>query len=143
MHKLWLIIKREYVTRVKTKGFVIGTVIVPLIGIGFTLLIVFLVSHQSRQSLRLVIVDNAGGIAPSVAAGLQTKMRRRNARFNVVNSIDRPASLAAAQDDLRAKINSGALDAYLVIPDELSQACRASHQESRKFLAARSDSPPL
>ena len=24
MHKLWLIIKREYITRVKTKGFVIG-----------------------------------------------------------------------------------------------------------------------
>ena len=27
MHKLWLIIKREYITRVKTKGFVIGTLI--------------------------------------------------------------------------------------------------------------------
>ena len=121
MHKLWLIIKREYVTRVKTKGFVIGTVIVPLIGIGFILLIVFLVSHQSRQSLRLVIVDNAGGLAPSVAAGLQTKMPDGTARFNVVNSIDRPASLAAAQDDLRAKINSGALDAYLVLPNDLSQ----------------------
>jgi len=121
MHKLWLIIKREYVTRVKTKGFVIGTVIVPLIGIGFTFLIVFLVSHQSRQSLRLVIVDNAGGLAPSVAAGLQTKMPDGTARFNVVDSIDRPASLAAAQDDLRAKINSGALDAYLVLPNDLSQ----------------------
>jgi ABC-2 type transport system permease protein len=40
MHKLWLIIKREYITRVKTKGFVIGTLIVPLVGIGFTLFIV-------------------------------------------------------------------------------------------------------
>jgi ABC-type Na+ efflux pump permease subunit len=30
MRKLWLIIKREYVTRVRTKGFVIATVGVPL-----------------------------------------------------------------------------------------------------------------
>lgn len=32
MRKIWLIIQREFVTRVKTKGFVFGTVIVPLIG---------------------------------------------------------------------------------------------------------------
>ena len=64
MHKLWLIIKREYITRVKTKGFVIGTLIVPLVGIGFTLFIVYLVGHQSSQAMRISIVDNAGGIAP-------------------------------------------------------------------------------
>ena len=49
MHKLWLIIKREYITRVKTKGFVIGTLIVPLIGIGSILLIVFLVGHTHAE----------------------------------------------------------------------------------------------
>jgi ABC-2 type transport system permease protein len=122
MHKTWLIIKREYVTRVKTKGFVIGTLIVPLLGIGFTLLIVFLVTHQSRQALRLDILDNAGGIAPSVAGGLQSKMPDGNPQFNVLETIDRPASSATVQDDLRAKINSGALDAYLVIPGDLSQS---------------------
>lgn len=122
MHKTWLIIKREYITRVKTKGFVIGTVIVPLIGIGFTLLIVFLVTHQSRHSLRLAIVDNAGGIASSVAGGLQSKMPDGKPQFNILESIDRPASLTAVQDDLRAKINSNALDAYLVIPSDLSKS---------------------
>jgi ABC-2 type transport system permease protein len=122
MHKTWLIIKREYITRVKTKGFVIGTVIVPLIGIGFTLLIVFLVTHQSRQSLRLAIVDNAGGLASSVAGGLQSKMPDGKPQFDILESIDRPASLAAVQDDLRAKINSSTLDAYLVIPSDLSKS---------------------
>ena len=34
MRKIWLIIKREYLTRVRTKGFIIGTIIVPLIGLG-------------------------------------------------------------------------------------------------------------
>ena len=34
MRKILLIIKREYLTRVSTKGFIIGTVIVPLIGVG-------------------------------------------------------------------------------------------------------------
>ena len=63
MHKIWLVIKREYSTRVKTKGFVIGTLVVPLIGIATVLLVAFLASHRSDQVVRIAIVDNAGGLA--------------------------------------------------------------------------------
>jgi ABC-2 type transport system permease protein len=122
MRKFWLIVKREYITRVKTKGFVIGTLIVPLIGIGFTLLIVFLVGHQSRQSVRLAIVDNAGGIAPPVARSLDKKLPDGKPQFTIAETIERPGSPVEVQEDLRAKINSGALDAYLVIPSDLSKS---------------------
>jgi ABC-2 type transport system permease protein len=122
MRKIWLIIKREYVTRVKTKGFVIGTLIVPLIGIGFTSLVVFLVSHQSNQGLRLAIVDNAGGLAPSVIGSLDAKLPSGQPMYVVTETIDRPASASSVQDGLRARIISGALDAYLVIPKDLSQS---------------------
>ncbi len=122
MRKIWLIIKREYVTRVKTKGFVIGTLIVPLIGIGFTSLIVFLVGHQSNQALRLAIIDNAGGLAPSVVGGLDAKLPSGQPMYVVTETIDRPASPSDIQDGLRARINSGALDAYLVIPKDLDKS---------------------
>jgi ABC-2 type transport system permease protein len=122
VRKIWLIIKREYVTRVKTKGFVIGTLIVPLIGIGFTSLIVFLVGHQSNQALRLAIVDNAGGLAPSVVGGLDAKLPSGQPMYVVTETIDRPASPSDIQDGLRARINSGALDAYLVIPKDLDKS---------------------
>jgi len=121
MHKTWLIIKREYITRVKTKGFVIGTVVVPLLGIGFVFLIVFLVGHQSRESVRLAIVDNAGNLADSVARGLDQKLPDGRPMFTITQSFDRPAAPDAVQDDLRGKVNSGALDAYLVLPKDLSQ----------------------
>jgi ABC-2 type transport system permease protein len=121
MRKIWLIIKREYVTRVKTKGFVIGTLIVPLLGIGFTALIIFLVGHQSDQSLRFAIVDNAGGIAPLVAGGLDKKLPSGQPMFVVTETIDRPQSPGAVQDGLRARVISGALDAYLLIPKDLSR----------------------
>jgi ABC-2 type transport system permease protein len=122
VRKIWLIIKREYVTRVKTKGFVIGTLIVPLIGIGFTSLIVFLVGHQSNQALRLAIIDNAGGLAPSVVGGLDAKLPSGQPMYVVTETIDRPASPSDIQDGLRARINSGALDAYLVIPKDLDKS---------------------
>jgi ABC-2 type transport system permease protein len=71
--KILLIIKREYLTRVRTKGFIIGTIIVPLIGLGSVLLVVFLVGHTATQSLRIVIVDESGQLAPAIVHGLDGK----------------------------------------------------------------------
>jgi ABC-2 type transport system permease protein len=122
MRKLWLIVKREYITRVKTKGFVIGTLIVPLLGIGFVVLIVFLVGHQSSHNVRLSIVDNAGGLAAPIAQGLDAKLPDGKPEFVIAESFDRPASPDAVQEALRAKINSNALDAYLVVPSDLSKS---------------------
>jgi ABC-2 type transport system permease protein len=133
MHKLWLIIKREYITRVKTKGFVIGTVIVPLLGIGTTFLIVFLVTHQSSAAMRIAIVDEFGGIAPSVASGLHTRLSNGQPQFNVVESIERPADPDAVQKDLRGKINAGSLDGYLVIPADLSQSVELHTKNAGNF----------
>ncbi len=133
MHKLWLIIKREYITRVKTKGFVIGTLIVPLLGIGFTFLIVFLVSHQSSQAMRLAIVDNAGEIAPSVASGLRGRLSNGQPQFNVVESIDRPADTGAVQKDLHGRINAGNLDGYLVIPADLTHPVELHTKNAGNF----------
>ncbi|HXA75781.1 MAG TPA: ABC transporter permease [Candidatus Acidoferrales bacterium] len=133
MHKLWLIIKREYITRVKTRGFVIGTVIVPLLGVGVTLLIVFLVGHQSSQAMRIAIVDEVGGIAPSVASGLDTRLSNGQPQFNVVESIDRPADPEAMQKDLRSKINAGALDGYLVIPADVSHSVELHTKNAGNF----------
>ena len=133
MRKIWLIIKREYVTRVKTKGFVIGTLIVPLIGIGFTFLIVFLVGHQSNQGLRLAIVDNAGGLASSVVGSLDQKLPSGQPMFVVTETVDRPESPSTVQDGLRAKINSGALDAYLVIPKDLDKSAELHTKNPGNF----------
>ncbi len=133
MHKLWLIIKREYITRVKTKGFVIGTVIVPLLGIGTTFLVLFLVTHQSSTAMRMAIVDNAGGIAPSVLSGLQTRLSNGQPQFNVVESIERPADLDALQKDLRARINAGTLDGYLMFPADVSQSVELHTKNAGNF----------
>jgi ABC-2 type transport system permease protein len=133
MHKLWLIIKREYITRVKTKGFVIGTLIVPMVGIGFTLFIVYLVGHQSSQAMRISIVDNAGGIAPVVASDLESRQSNGKPQFTVEQLIEQPTDADAVQKDLRAKINAGNLDGYLVIPADLSQSVELHTKNSGNF----------
>jgi ABC-2 type transport system permease protein len=122
VRKILLIIKREYLTRVRTKGFIIGTVIVPLIGLGTILLVVFLVGHTATQSLRIVIVDESGSLAPAIVHGLNGKLADGEPQFTVEETVSRPESLDALQQDLRARINSEKLDAYLLIPQDLEQS---------------------
>src|ERR1700722_1760198 len=121
MRKILLIIKREYLTRVRTKGFIIGTIIVPLIGLGSVLLVVFLVGHTATQSLRIVIVDNSGQLAPAIVHGLDGKLADGQPQFTVEQIVSRPASLDDLQQDLRTRINGEKLDAYLLIPQDLDQ----------------------
>jgi ABC-2 type transport system permease protein len=122
VRKIGLIIKREYLTRIKTKGFVVGTLIVPILGIGLALLIAFLSSHKSSQNFRLAIVDNAGGLAASVARSLNEKTDDSKPEFTIVESVERPAQPGSIEEGLRNRVNSGALEAFLVIPSDLNQA---------------------
>ncbi len=122
MRKLRLIVKREYLTRVKTKGFIIGTLLVPLIGVVFCLLIIFLVNHKPAQSMRLVIVDNSGALAQRISHGLDAKLDNGQPEFTIVETIVQPASPDTVQQDLRSRINSEKLDAYLWIPKNPSQS---------------------
>jgi ABC-2 type transport system permease protein len=121
MRSIGLIIKREYLTAVKTKAFVLTTILLPLVGIGFFVMILFLVNHQPNKTFRLAIVDNSGGLASSIAQGLDAKLPNGQPQFTVVRSIERPEASASVQNQLRAQINSGTLDAYLLIPRDLKK----------------------
>lgn len=121
MRKIGLIIKREYLTRVKTKGFIIGTLIVPLIEFGTILLIVFLVGHTSARTMRITVVDNSGTLAQPIERGLDGKFDNGTPQFAIEQTLISPAPPDTLQNDLRAQINSDKLDVYLWIPQDTTQ----------------------
>ena len=57
MDKLWLIIKREYINKVRNRTFVIMTFVSPLIFIGVILLIGWLTSINSSETRQVSILD--------------------------------------------------------------------------------------
>jgi len=78
MHKLWLIIKREYLTRVKKKSFIIVTLLTPL---GFALLMFFsgfMASGKMNSIKQVAVVDDGGILQNNPLEGSQMK-------FTVVN----------------------------------------------------------
>src|SRR5208282_6252812 len=121
VRKIGLIIKREYLTRVKTKGFVITTLIVPMIGLGTILLIAFLIAHSNPTGMRITVVDNTGTLAQPIELGLDGKLSNGRPQFDIVATITNPPSPDALQQDLRTQINTGKLDVYLWIPKDSTQ----------------------
>ncbi len=59
MNKIWLIIKREYLTRVRKKTFIISTLLFPLLYLGLIFGMGF-IADKSRQTLNVAIIDNSG-----------------------------------------------------------------------------------
>lgn len=59
MNKIFIIIRREYLTRVRKKTFIISTLLFPLLylalifGMGF-------IAEKSKQSLHVALIDSSG-----------------------------------------------------------------------------------
>src|SRR5436305_2819762 len=58
MNKTWLIIQREYLTRVKKKSFLWTTILVPLVIIGFYTAIIAIAISDSSEKEKVAIIDN-------------------------------------------------------------------------------------
>ena len=57
MNKLWLIIQREYLTRVKKRSFILATILTPFAFILFFVIIGFIFSYQGNDVLQVALVD--------------------------------------------------------------------------------------
>jgi ABC-2 type transport system permease protein len=60
MSKLWLIIQREYLTRVRTRGFLLGTLLTPLAVGAFFAFQGMMMSYKSDDKKHIVVLDEGG-----------------------------------------------------------------------------------
>ena len=59
MNKIWLVIKREYLTRVRNKTFILSTILLPLFFIGFIFASAYF-SIKSEDKQKIAVVDENG-----------------------------------------------------------------------------------
>ncbi len=62
MSKLGLIVRREYITRVTKKSFILGTLLAPLGLLVYMLVIVGLTKYESGSQIKVALLDEAGMI---------------------------------------------------------------------------------
>lgn len=57
MNKLWLIVQREYLTRVKKRSFILATILTPLAFGLFFIIVGFIFSYESGEKKQIAISD--------------------------------------------------------------------------------------
>ncbi len=60
MKKVWVIIRREYLVRVRTRAFVIGTIISPVLLLGLIILPSFLAERGGGGQRQITVLDQTG-----------------------------------------------------------------------------------
>jgi ABC-2 type transport system permease protein len=117
MRKLWLIIHREYIVRVRTRTFILSTVGLPAILISVLLVPAYLASRHTGHTLNVAIVDEIGGVGRLAAQRLETpSLADGEPQFHVVETIERPRDPARAIENLRSEVLAGKIDGYLLLP---------------------------
>ena len=113
-----VVAKREYLQRIKSKGFWIGTLVLPLFISGSIILPTLLLA-KSRTSQDIIVVDETGQVAPDLAAGRVQRVKKGDfdkvANFRIraeAPQADRKAQRAA----LDKQVLDGVIDAWVWIP---------------------------
>ena len=117
MRQVWVVLRREYLERVKTRGFIIGTIALPLLMIGLMGLNIFIALQAAGSDRELALVDFTGSIGEEVA-------ERLDGLGYDVDVVGREVSL----EELDRQVVDDELEAYLVLDDlTLSEGVFAYH----------------
>jgi ABC-2 type transport system permease protein len=115
MAKLWAVIKREYLERVRTKWFIISTIFGPILLSAIMVLPAIMTARSIRDAKvgTIEIVDITGlGLGTRIAARIMGPM----ADTGTIGVRDiAPAELAAAESLLTASVMREELSGYLVV----------------------------
>jgi ABC-2 type transport system permease protein len=125
VRRLWAIVRREYVERVRSKAFVIGTFVGPLIMSGFMVVPGLLMQRQSGKPLRIAVVDASGSLGEAMKAALSRHKEGESGRFLVVDA--GPGLAAEARERLRERVLDGSLDGYLYLPADIAHSASAEY----------------
>ena len=125
MSKLWLVIRREYLTRIFTKGFVVSTVAVPALLIGLVVFQLIVAEKQPAHTVSVAVVDQRGGLGGWVKGALgQEKLRSGAPAFRVTGVFEQPSDAGALRSELTRLTRQGELGAFLWIPGGIEMISR-------------------
>lgn len=131
MRKIWLIVKREYITRVRTKAFILGTLALPILSVTILLISIFLSGGSSGNSMRIVILDEVGGIGDAVEKALADNKSTAQPRAQVVQVVEQSTPKLEAY--FNSQVTNDEIDGILVLPKGLLNGTAAAQFHTKSM----------
>jgi ABC-2 type transport system permease protein len=128
MRNVWVVLKREYLERVRTRAFLLTTLLLPLFMGAVMILPSKLASMKSSAVRRVAVVASSPDFAARIQHQLDARSKQLGTRFLLEAQTDgSPAAIARLQQRVAAK----ELDGYLLVTDKELEAGKAVYAARR------------
>ncbi len=131
--KLWIIVRKEYLERVRSRSFVLGTLLGPILIAAMMFGPALLAERSGVQHMDVAVIDLGDG---STAAQLQAQVAQAAAasggQFPLRLSIEETqGDLAATREHLDALVGEDELDGYVVLDPDFLRSGHATYYGER------------
>ena len=106
-HNVWAVIRREYLQRVRSKWFIMVTLLAPIIMIAMIVIPTFIAARSDRSNRDLLIVDGSGVLYERLASDFEAS------GYTVA---EEPWTVDVVTD-LRQQASDGEIGGFLVLDD--------------------------
>ncbi len=120
MSKIISVIKREYIQIVRTKGFIIGTILGPVLMAAFIVvpIIVQFVSVDKQENIG--VVDLSGAVFMELDKKLDQKLKDGSRRY-ILQKFEIEENVEQLLEKLNKKVLEKELTAYIHIPENITK----------------------
>ena len=123
MRKIWIIIRREFLERVRTRWFVVSTILGPVFMAAVLVLPVMVATRGGRERSVAVVDLTTGGFGERLAADLD-----RSQPIRAVRVAADVADLESVADSLAGMVRLKTIDGFLIVSDEALADGRAEYR---------------
>jgi ABC-2 type transport system permease protein len=120
MRKILSVIKREYIQIVRTKGFIIGTILGPVLMAAFIVVPILIQFVSVDKQENIGVVDLSGEVFMELDKKLDQELKDGSRRY-ILQEFEMKESLEPLLEELNKKVLDKELTAYIYVPENISE----------------------
>jgi len=117
MNKMLKIIKREFRTRVLTKGFLVGTILGPLFLLGIMFGPAFFMNISQDKPLQIEVVDESGIMFNDLIKAFDDTLSNGELKYILIPV--EPKIYNSNREQFRRRIEKGETNVVLILPEDI------------------------
>ncbi|MFC1558839.1 ABC transporter permease [candidate division KSB1 bacterium] len=127
MNKIFKILKREYLIVVKTKTFLIGTILTPIVMIAFLAVPALTSRMQTESQATISVIDETGTLYDDIVSNLDDKLSDGRKKYLLDNIETGNKKLEDIEKELQTDIKIRRISGYIHIPEEVFENMRVNY----------------
>ncbi len=124
MQKMITVVLREYLTRIRTKGFILGTILLPLLMLAMVTLPTLLMFIRSEDQKNIAVIDLSDQLYDALVRELDQTNDAGERIYRLHRLMVKPENLEPVKETLKQEIADGKRYAYIIIPRDVLESNR-------------------